>query len=484
MPVKHNFHSDRDDSNDGGLVQPSAWNEDHVLDPMLATIDNIAPLPNRVLATNGDSEAYLKPISDFAPTDSAALTGAPTAPTPPFGNASTRIATMEALDTAIRALIGTAPGALDTLAELAAALGNNANFATAVTLALTYRLQVDAAQGLTSGQQLQGRNNLGLATVAATGAYSDLTGTPALGTAAALNYGTAAGNLVRLDPATAKLPAVDGSQLTNLPTTSGVTSYNGRTNAVTAAGTDVPLRSYLAGLDMQVAGDGQSSFGINAGVATDSTNAVMMSLAAAYTKTTSAWAVGTGNGGLDTGAIAASTWYHVHLIRRPDTGVVDVLVSLSATAPTLPANYTQFRRVGSLFTDASSKWTRMYQNGDEVIWGISRSNLNAVPGDTVAHTLVVSVPTGVYTTATLAIGAIAGTGADGRAYLSELDKSDQAAASDTLNAGNQGAASLQTFQRFAIRANTSGAIRYRMASTTGQLIVNTQGYIDRRGRDA
>ncbi len=56
-----------------------------------------------------------------------------------------------------------------------------------------------------------------LATVATTGAYSDLTGTPTLGTASAEDVGTAAGNVVQLD-GTAKLPAVDGSQLTNLPT--------------------------------------------------------------------------------------------------------------------------------------------------------------------------------------------------------------------------------------------------------------------------
>jgi len=55
-----------------------------------------------------------------------------------------------------------------------------------------------------------------LATVATTGAYSDLTGTPTLGTAAALDVGTSANNVVQLDGA-AKLPAVDGSQLINLP---------------------------------------------------------------------------------------------------------------------------------------------------------------------------------------------------------------------------------------------------------------------------
>ena len=47
-------------------------------------------------------------------------------------------------------------------------------------------------------------------------AYADVSGTPTLGTAAALDVGTSANNVVQLD-GTAKLPAVDGSQLTNLP---------------------------------------------------------------------------------------------------------------------------------------------------------------------------------------------------------------------------------------------------------------------------
>jgi len=54
-----------------------------------------------------------------------------------------------------------------------------------------------------------------LATVATTGAYSDLTGTPTLGTASAEDVGTAAGNVVQLN-GSAQLPAVDGSLLTNI----------------------------------------------------------------------------------------------------------------------------------------------------------------------------------------------------------------------------------------------------------------------------
>ena len=60
------------------------------------------------------------------------------------------------------------------------------------------------------------RTALGISTVGNTGAYSDLSGKPTLGTAAALDVGTTANKVVQMD-GTGKLPAIDGSQLTNLP---------------------------------------------------------------------------------------------------------------------------------------------------------------------------------------------------------------------------------------------------------------------------
>jgi hypothetical protein len=74
----------------------------------------------------------------------------------------------------------------------------------------------------------------GAAWVDATLAYSDLSGTPTLGTAAALDVGTSANNVVQLD-GSARLPAVDGSQLTNLPSGGGGFSYNSAISATSAA---------------------------------------------------------------------------------------------------------------------------------------------------------------------------------------------------------------------------------------------------------
>lgn len=63
---------------------------------------------------------------------------------------------------AVAALIGGAPGALDTLNELAAAINDDATFTTTVTTALGLRVRVDAVQSFTSPQQLQGRENIGV----------------------------------------------------------------------------------------------------------------------------------------------------------------------------------------------------------------------------------------------------------------------------------------------------------------------------------
>ena len=83
----------------------------------------------------------------LAPLASPALTGNPTAPTQSAGNNSTRIATTAFVKAAIDALIASAPGALDTLDELAAALGDDANFAATVTTALAGKASTSHTHG-------------------------------------------------------------------------------------------------------------------------------------------------------------------------------------------------------------------------------------------------------------------------------------------------------------------------------------------------
>jgi hypothetical protein len=77
---------------------------------------------------------------------------------------------------------------------------------------------VTSVAGRTGAVVLSTADISGLATVATSGAYSDLSGTPTLGTAAAEDVGTSAGNVVQLN-GSAQLPAVDGSLLTNISAT-------------------------------------------------------------------------------------------------------------------------------------------------------------------------------------------------------------------------------------------------------------------------
>ena len=96
--------------------------------------------------------------STYAPLASPALTGVPTAPTAASNTNTTQIATTAYVQNEISELIDAAPGALDTLNELAAALGDDANFSTTVTTALGTKLPL--AGGTMTGAIAMGTNKI------------------------------------------------------------------------------------------------------------------------------------------------------------------------------------------------------------------------------------------------------------------------------------------------------------------------------------
>ncbi|HHA2139649.1 TPA: phage tail protein [Enterobacter bugandensis] len=101
------------------------------------------------------------PHTQYAPKASPTFTGTPKAPTAAAGNNSTQLATTAFVQVAIAALVDSSPGALDTLNELAKALGNDPNFATTMTNALAGKMD-KSANGADIADISAFLNNLGL----------------------------------------------------------------------------------------------------------------------------------------------------------------------------------------------------------------------------------------------------------------------------------------------------------------------------------
>ncbi|MBF8177255.1 hypothetical protein [Herminiimonas contaminans] len=241
----------------------------------------------------------------------------------------------------------------------------------------------------------------------------------------------------------------------------------------------------IIGLLFSTAG-ASNAMTLSAGRAADSTGSVVMSLASSITKTTAAWAVGNA-GGLDTGTIANSTWYHFYEIRRPDTGVVDWIFSLSPTVPTLPTNYTQYRHIGFGFINASTQWRRFFHDGDDWTWDAPTLDIDVTGPGATAVSRVLAVPTGISVIAKFNYAAYDPTNANGIVgYFSDLRAQDLApsnvsaplSASSSASQSSVGGLSTQE-----VRTNISAQIRSRINAVSGTAVLkmSTIGWTYKRG---
>ena len=136
-----------------------------------ATLDTLKEIASAINNDPNFSTTINNALALKAPLSSPALTGTPTAPTAAQSVNNTQIATTAFVKSAIAGMVGSAPAALDTLNELAAALGNDPNFATTMLNALAGKQPLDNTLTNLSGKDVAGLlTYLGLGELALAGA--------------------------------------------------------------------------------------------------------------------------------------------------------------------------------------------------------------------------------------------------------------------------------------------------------------------------
>lgn len=264
------------------------------------------------------------------------------------------------------------------------------------------------------------------------------------------------------------------------------TAYRTTMDAIDTAifNTGIP-RSYLAGLQTTPT-QASTSVSIAVGVAMGNDQATSITLTSPLVKVlSSSWSVGSGNGGLYAAtAIQAFQTYHLFVMIRTDTNVVDAYYDTSVNATNIPSPYTVYRRVAS-FTTASDKNIRTWsQSGDAFTVTVPILETTSTnPGTNAVTQALSAVPTGITPRVVMNAGNANG---DANFYLSDLNTTDAAASQAVAPLANVGALAARITQQVVVRTNSSAQIRTRadVSNAGTQLLLVVTDWLDTRGKDS
>lgn len=243
-------------------------------------------------------------------------------------------------------------------------------------------------------------------------------------------------------------------------------------------------RGHLWGLMMSNAADTANDITVAAGQAVSDDGTGVMVLSSAITKQLDAsWAVGTAAGGLNTGAEANSTWYEVHLIKRVDTGVVDVMFTTTANRATLPTNYTLKRRIGWIRNSAAGAILQFTQV-DDYFTLTTQVNDVAVNKTTTATAVTLTAPPSSIARFRATVDMSTSVNANSVIVFSEIAEGNvtPALATGIASLGYWDLATGVTAGHFELRVNTSSQIEHDADVAVGAFDISTFGWIDHRGK--
>ena len=248
---------------------------------------------------------------------------------------------------------------------------------------------------------------------------------------------------------------------------------------------------YLTGLEMEQATDTDHDITINNGLCRDSTNAETIEFTSAITKQIDAdWMAGSDMGGFPSGlTLLADKWYHVFVLYNPTTDAVDAGFDIDISASNLLADatdYTAFRRIGSVLTDASLNITPFLQTGSYFYLKDDTVDLDkTTTTDETDIYLTLTVPIGVKVRPLFRTHCQWSVGTGRTAWFYSPEGVWSANIYSKFEAGVTPfpASQLQSGNcSGSIYTNTSGQIRYTHTGANNEVFrLWTYGYIDPRG---
>ena len=238
--------------------------------------------------------------------------------------------------------------------------------------------------------------------------------------------------------------------------------------AIAALGANLPPRYWQGYQHTNSVGSPNTQIDIAAGSARDSTDAIdIINSSGILNLATS------GANGLDAGSLANSTWYYTFAIAKDD-GSSAFLASTSPTAPTLPATYTKFRRIGSFKTNGSAQVLPFIHVNDTWYWATTiRDKSAAADVGTTLTALALSVPRVYGVTALISVtgwnagGAVAINVVPG--FLTDTARNGFTYYFDTAAGGTIPGR---------VMVNASAQVGYRASLASTNLVIDTAGWVD------
>jgi hypothetical protein len=230
--------------------------------------------------------------------------------------------------------------------------------------------------------------------------------------------------------------------------------------------------SYVTNLELARAST--TTLTVGAGRARDSNNVTDLILEDDVTIN----AAVTGLNGLDTGSLANSTWYAVHLIGdstlKETTGA---MLSTSATAPALPFGYDSFRRIGWARTNGSAQLLLFYQSGVSTertyFWdAVIDSGVSAGSTSFAAVSLAAAAPP-----SSLTVMLMAGIVPNSAGNALSFRRTGSANASGFINIVGP-VASVQSSGQYLVPCNTSQQIDWKTGSASDTALITVCGFVD------